>query len=50
MHALMNFQTALLPDQLVTHLTSTMVLTIMFALMSYQRALLSECLIKHVTM
>jgi len=44
---LMNIQTTLLPECLITYFTGIMTLNIMQALMSYKTYLLTECLITH---
>jgi len=49
MHVLMNIQTALLIECLITHLTGKMALTTLFAFMTYQTTLATVCLITHIT-
>ena len=49
MHVLMNIQTALLSECLITHLTDKMALTTGFAFMTYQTTLVTVCLITHIT-
>jgi len=41
-HVLMNIQTTLLPERLITYFTGIMKLNIMHALMSYKTYLLTE--------
>jgi len=45
----MSYQSALLTECFITHLTAIRVITIMYASMSYQGSLATECLITHLT-
>ena len=49
MYALMSYQTALVPECLVTQITSIRELTTMYAMMCYLIAPTNECFITHIT-
>jgi len=49
MHALINFQSALLTECLITHCTAIRVLTTMYTLMFFQIIVFTECFITHFT-
>ena len=49
MYALMCYQTALMTECLITHITRIRALATVCAMMCYQIDLLTECLITHIT-